>query len=71
MKTPKFRVGQQVHVKQKKIGRHGDDITPNMRLMIMEVGKTIFDDEQFVYYVTLNENVGHIALDEDEIELCN
>ena len=39
-----------------------------MRLMIMEVGKTIFDDEQFVYYVALNEHVGHIALDEDEIE---
>jgi len=66
---PRFKAGQKVHLKQIRfwnVGKNTYEVKPDMNFIIVETRKNIFDSKKTVYDI-MNENIGTISVDEDEI----
>ena len=66
---PRFKAGQKVHLKQIRfwnVGKHTYEVKPDMNFIIVDTRENIFDSKKTVYDI-MNENIGTISVDEDEI----
>lgn len=66
---PKFKVGQQVCLRQTKywnVGKNTFKIDPDVKFIVLEVRENIFDSKKSVYDIR-NETIGTITVDEHDI----
>lgn len=66
---PRFKVGQKVCLRQTRfwnVGKKTYEIGPDIKFIVLETRENIFDSKKTVYDI-MNENIGTISVDEDEI----